>query len=203
MSANSEFVGNPLEFLQKNIIRVSYGAIGTQLKTFTLATREGYNAKSADGAKRGYYFLERATGPEPDAFQAYWCGYKPNKTIYMTLVDDADVMFTATMSGCTFAVGSNTPSGARLVGHVNSARAASLDKQAKSQRKKAMKLVGSKGQLFEPDDYRPDPMNPTGDPRDATTIGVRDQITGKWTFYAQVYLLGMQEATLVDVKRIA
>lgn len=202
MSANSEFAADPVLFLSRNIIRVAYDGTTSGVRTFTLATREGYEGRSFHGAKLGFYFLADATGNEPDAFRAYWCAYQETQFKFAVVWKDAGFMFTATMSGCTFAVGSDTASGARLVGHVNSYGAPGGPAgQAADQKRRARRIFGPLGKLFEPKHYREKPGEV--DPLNSTTIGVRSPKTGKWNFYAQVYLDEMGSATLRSIKKIA
>jgi hypothetical protein len=202
MSADREFTADPVLFLSRNVVRIGYNNAAGGVRTFTLVPDEGYEAESFHGAKLGFYYLREATGGEPDAFAAYWCGYEETQFKFAVVWKDADFLFTATMSGCTFAVGSDTASGARLVGHVNSAQVGGgAPAQAADQNRRARRVVGPSGTLFEPKDYREKPNEV--DVFESTTLGVRDRTTGKWSFYAQVYLLGMGTVTLRSIKKIA
>jgi hypothetical protein len=52
-------------------------------------------------------------------FNAYWCPYAEDTVNAVTLSDEADLMFTATMNGCSFGVGIPSVDGAVRVAHAN------------------------------------------------------------------------------------
>ena len=55
-------------------------------------------------------------------FMGYWCPYDIDRTSYVTLSGAADYMFTATMDGCSFGVGTPSKDGTVTVSHSNSAK---------------------------------------------------------------------------------
>ncbi len=115
----------------------------------------------------------------------YYCHYETDAIHTIIVDDEANLMLTPTMDGCSFGVGSATRSGARLVGHVNVTRnkggeAGSLEaiKQQDDMIKEAMPNAA----LMSGGEYRP-----FGNPDAGTTIGVRNTANGQWRFYTQFW----------------
>jgi hypothetical protein len=104
------------------------------------------------------------------------------------LGDNADLMFTAEMSGCTFGVGSPGPNGAVRVCHANDMTAGAgggASAQQASQLASTNALLGNNAKVFGPDNYR----QVTSDfETRATVVGIRGQ-NGNWEFWAQVFEL--------------
>ena len=114
-------------------------------------------------------------------------------------------MFTATMTGCSFGVGNPTPSGTRLVGHVNSMSLATRDstsKQEADQKSQLERRFNHGVAMLEPANYRTEFGVVL---LDATTFGVRNTANNSWSFYTQVYeYLGPEgKAYFREVKQIA
>jgi hypothetical protein len=131
------------------------------------------------------------------AFWAYWCPYDQDRFGYTVLWNGADVMFTATMDGCSFGIGHAGPDGSVVVGHVNSTRlqapTGDTTVMERDQRKQ-LKLLGTRGRfgwnkptIFEPKDYR---YRHGVREVSASTFGVREN--GKWRFYAHRWVKGYQ-----------
>lgn len=114
--------------------------------------------------------------------------------------NEAEYMFPPTMNGCTFAIGSETNTGARLVGHVSISRAsgdsAGWQGQQDAQADVARSQLGAPTML-ESKDY-----TPFGSGQLATTFGLRDKATGAWSFYTQVYTRVGSKYTLVQFRKI-
>ena len=137
---------------------------------------------------------------EGDVFPAYICPYADNETHTKMLGDDADVMFTGDMDGCTFGVGIPNPDGGVLVGHANAQKDANADlgdpTAAQRQSQKDSLAKGGIVRLVDPDDYRlpevsvPNPNRPGKwlcREFKAITIGLR--INDSWEFYYQHQLV--------------
>lgn len=120
-----------------------------------------------------------------DIFMGYWCPYEINKTRYVTLTGAADYMFTATMDGCSFGIGTPASDGTVMVSHSNSAQddtATSHQPMIDAQKRKLRSLLGKKSKVFDPSDYRTRGLIKKKADVSAMTFGVRDG--KKWKFYA-------------------
>jgi hypothetical protein len=115
-SAVASLVSDPLAFMQRNFVHVNYGSANSGLKQFTLNDDFGRHGKAKlpnDSLIDGYYLEEGDGGAA--SFQAYWCAYEESTVHSITVGSQADLMFTATMDGCSLGVGSRTDTGDRLV----------------------------------------------------------------------------------------
>lgn len=116
-------------------------------------------------------------------FTSYICPYNQSYSFGITIADKADFMVTPQMDGCTFGVGSPTSSGARLVYHANCGG----NKALQASRIQTV-LPGAK--LWEKDQYMQERLNGYYGFRQflkTTLIGVRNNTSGRWNFYSQVY----------------
>ena len=114
------------------------------------------------------------------------------------LGNDADFMFTPTMDGCTFGVGSQAGTGDVRVAHANNGRMANpmltvggdsgRAAQKRVQAMMATSYIGPGGFLIEPDNY----MGANLDMK-ATTFGYHDN-GGDWTFKSLAYRFGGGQA---------
>ena len=219
MTPAQKLAANPLTFLQKNIVIIgpqNPPASSNGVATFSLlhATErpELAELKESDrlefaekGTRKSGLFRQVKAAdvytllPYNDqyphsALQAYWCGYKDNSAQFQKVGSAANLMFTHTMTGCTFAVGSATPTGARLVGHFN----IQINQEASESdmHSAAKQIFGSKAKLLEKSKYK------AGDNEiRVTTFGFRKG--GQWKFYYQRYRqqgIGMWD--LLDVKQL-
>jgi hypothetical protein len=113
-------------------------------------------------------------------FMAYYCHYSSDNTFDLMLGDKMDLMLTPRMDGCSFGVGSETDTGARLVVHSNVSRTASTSegivKQGSDQAGKIKEIIPAPTKIFGPEDYLDDNIK-------GTTAGVRKN--GRWTFFMQ------------------
>jgi hypothetical protein len=149
------------------------------------------------GAVIPIYSLSRPAPNDPpgQSFFAYWCPYAQNKTFSVTLGNGAKFMFTATMDGCSFGVGSPGGPGTVRVGHANTAalgaalEEAGLDvarqQQALGQRNALWAELGSSNlSIIGPGQYRND--HDGAAVLTSTTFGWHD--LGKpWVFFTQRY----------------
>lgn len=135
------------------------------------------------------YALRPARPSDADAFMAYWCPYTNQQTRYTTLTNLAEYMFTATMDGCSFGIGSRTPDGTCLVSHSNQNQFETPDSKDEmiSKQKGALRgLLGSKAKLFQPKDYRSVGTFKKTHGVSAATFGICDN--NKWKFYAHRFI---------------
>ena len=147
-------------------------------------------------------------GPVGKTFDAYWCPDEANALQQVTLSNKANFMFTAKMDGCTFGVGSVTPSKDRLVCHVNLGARGAFGDQGKSQVDLATgpsgPLHGDKSASYlGPAAYRFIDPN-ANEETQATTFGVR-RSNGSWEIWTQVCLFkrSAKVIELVELRQIA
>jgi hypothetical protein len=160
-----------------------------------LADADFYQARDRWGKQRPVWQILDDSLPQKNstAFTAYWCPYNNNTLGYTILGTDADYMFTATMDGCTFGIGTISETGACIVGHANAQHLQTEDgdtsgmeaNQKMSLRSGQFNKVNlvKKTTLFEPKHYRTFKTLKAS----ASTFGVRK--SGKWRFYAYRYLV--------------
>lgn len=209
MSAVSEFVKNPVTFLENNIVLQMVAGTGVHGTTgsFTLRPTSKTGYLPGGGSCPVY---EMHTGSGSESFTAYWCPYEDDKVRSVTLGSAANLMFTAKMTGCSFGVGIPGSDGSVRVAHSNSQESDALQQIAdamyqafdpkakgpskamgyleckktsvKSQEQGGM-LISSKGV----DGTLSTEINPSlyrG--LIATTFGIRDG-KGKWTFHFHAF----------------
>jgi hypothetical protein len=135
-----------------------------------------------------YQILEAphdASQTTPDIFLGYWCPYEINRTSFTTLSGDADYMFTATMDGCSFGIGTAAPDGTVTVSHSNSAQddtQTSHKPMIAAQKVNLRNLLGKKGKLFQPGDYRSRGVFKKKADVSAMTFGVK--VGKSWRFFS-------------------
>lgn len=133
------------------------------------------------------YRVTPAFPSDDDAFPAYVCPYRDNDMKSKMLGDDADVMFTGDMDGCTFGVGMANAQGGVRVGHVNAqnlATGSTFQPDFTAQRAaqtNALTNAGLSRGMVEPSAYRDGA--PLGTEFKAITIGLR--VNRNWRFFYQ------------------
>lgn len=153
-----------------------------------LADAQFYQCVDKRGRQIAIYEIQEAAPAQNaggDIFMGYWCPYEINKTRYVTLSGAADFMFTATMDGCSFGIGTAASDGTVTVSHSNSAQddtATSHKPMIEAQKRKLRSLLGGKSKVFDPGDYRSRGVFNKKADVSAMTFGVRDG--KKWKFYA-------------------
>jgi hypothetical protein len=133
----------------------------------------------------GFFYVNYAQADDPEAFPAYICPYQPDQSLQTVLGQDATLMFTAQMSGCSFGVGIPTQNSV-LVMHSNDGLTGentpgdTTAKRNAQQTSQFNSLTGANAnrKMLQPDSYRIG----GGDLR-ATIIGVRKG--HKWDFWYQ------------------
>jgi len=185
MGAVDKFLSNPVEFMQNNIVSTPEGGDVNKTggkKFFTLDKLAG-TGKSAErpGAAITTYMARPGTGTE-GVMEIYWCPYQDDTIQSTTVGNEANIMFTAPMNGCSFGVGSVTNDGSRRVAHIN------MKSQTNAWNKQDAILKGSKlgDKVISPHMY----MGGDKDPVHVITFGVRDPKTktmaDRWNFYYQL-----------------
>jgi hypothetical protein len=225
-TAAEALIRNPLLFMRNNLVVIGYGDISGKTKLF-LDDAQGDVWNASRTLELPGYFL-KGGDDGPGCFDAFWCQYEENKTFSVVVGPDADVMFTATMTGCSLGVGSRTESGHRLVSHANCARVGvsvnselqdsepeiRLVKAREAQQNAQLESLqetheGDSGlQIVDPSKYRRDPnwqpidLKPNLQELSSTTFGVRDKKTNDWAFYVQKYWVG-KKPRLIGVVFVA
>lgn len=191
MTAISDFVANPSQFLRNNLLRANFQLNpldGQDVRMFKFVAHPYQATKLSDGSAIPSYALvpvsqnERITlradpaARDRDYLNAYWCNYGDDSQYAITVAGAADFMFTSNMDGCSFGVGSATPTGARRVSHIN------LRSQPGSHnlQRGTLTLQGLDDSVVDPDRYMTSSRVPGaiyGEIK-ATTIGIRDVGTG-------------------------
>lgn len=197
MLAVTDFIKNPLTFLNNNILVIGFDAFspnhvtpssGVELFKFVQLPKNRALGSQL-GESKPVYQLIPTNKADPGTLEAYWCPYKQNDTLGIVLGHEADFMFTATMDGCTLGLGSQGADGSTLVYHSNLANMGSANNphaQGEAQRTTLNMMYGASGHtLFEPGAYR---FEYGQNILSSTTIGARSRDTRKWHFWSQVYL---------------
>ena len=200
MSGN--FLIDPIDFMNKNLVIVNYNSLGkTQQDAGVQTMCLVKSAKKAKqhGVELDIYSLTRHSSrlPSKDVeaiFDAYWCPYEQNQTLHCMLGTEARYMFTATMDGCSFGVGSQN-NGVCRVAHsnegtfggsregvygTNGARVFQHMEQANRLQYEIPNLTG----IIAPNAYQQDYDGEYA--LTATTFGIRNN-TNTWEFYTQKY----------------
>lgn len=185
MGAVDKFLANPVEFMQNNIVSTPEGGDVNKSggkKFFTLDKLTG-TGKSVERptAAIATYMARPGNGPE-GVMEIYWCPYQDDTIQSTTVGNEANIMFTAPMNGCSFGVGNTTTDGSRRVAHIN------MKSQLNAWNKQDAILKGSKlgDKVISPHMY----MGGDKDPVHVITFGVRDpkskDMEERWNFYYQL-----------------
>lgn len=157
----NDFLTRTVDFMRNNIVVVSTPRdrviphSDVYHMALTRSQSQGDKPVWTIGYEDKYYTGSKA----PDSygiFNAYWLPYNDDNMFSILLEDDADLMFTARMDGCSFGAGSETPSHARLVSHVNVSRKSSTDEGFATQQRQQRALLedaGADSQILGADSY--------------------------------------------------
>ncbi|WP_338661548.1 hypothetical protein VQH23_15020 [Pararoseomonas sp. SCSIO 73927] len=159
-----------------------------------LMAKFGGDSERSKATKR--FTVKWASAGDAQALHCYIAPYILNSGRVKTLGTKADIMFTAEMSGCSFAVGSPSSTGAQSVMHTNASDSGqiSLQQQSTDQHTMAGNALGQ-GTIFEPSHYR------NSDKERATVMGIRKGYG--WRFYAQRFVMTTEAGLgVMDVVRI-
>lgn len=181
-TVNAQFTANPMAFLQNNAVRVkitdSWFVPRNMTCTLRLSSSDTCSKQTGQGI--AIYDLVEARA-ERDAFKAYYLPYSPGNSFQMQVGDQADFMFTAPMTGCSFAVGGGaTPK----VSHLNYQRAEGgimrIDQDRIDQEIDAM-FVGDTVRVLSKDQYKLGTDSFGGEGTEIMTFGLRR--AGMWRFF--------------------
>jgi hypothetical protein len=210
-AAKTKFFDNPVKFVMTNLLMPVYtnthiGINGGRAR-FALprAKDSDYTGERFHGTPIPVHTIVDGTDYAEAAFDGYWCPFEMDQVKQITVWKEGDALFTDRMDGCTFGIGTPGADGAVLVTHVNQSKYEQQNDKSKmirKQRKKAKRVIGTGGTIFEPPDYRTKPAE-EGTWLVSTTFGVRNPSNNTWTFYAQIMEGAGGEYTLRAVKKIA
>lgn len=201
----------PENFLQHNVLRirvtqVASGIIQAPLTddsaNWTVSRRSTVlGREKTDG---GVFDLwdPGVVGP---TIQINWCGYKDDSLQVHMLQHPPNLMFTANMDGCSFAIGAANPAGDHVVGHFNiqDAHGANVEQMAFA----ARSVFGADAPILDKTKYMvqhgaPGPVSPLGTRVQTTTVGFFEG--GAWRFFHQRYRQsGGASFEILDVRPIA
>lgn len=199
----ADLVANPDSFLKNNLIFCMYQAYQPNyriagLKSFTLdndemvCTRKGTGVISQFKTKNvAVWSLRNDQGNGPGSWSAYWLPYDRDFKHLVVLEDDADVMFTPTMDGCSFGF-SDHGNGTYSASHGNLQTAEGRIDEAGL--RQGMRLHGTTL-------HKAQYMNVPGtDAVKVTLVGVRQG--KKWRFFYQQFIDNAGAFTLLKVAEV-
>lgn len=201
----SNFLANPVAFMESNIVIPFGTGLGMEAKDGTIKEMVLKLFPNKIGMKTGtkvdVYCLRQRLGSDPSeaSFYAYWCPYQQNQTLSCMLGNGARWMFTDVMDGCTFGVGSYASKGVVRVAHANEGglggkmESAGLNMAAARKGQRIAQLVNL-GKTLDPTTMTTiDPESYMTDfdgeqVLKSTTWGLHE-LGKNWTFYTQTYWL--------------
>ena len=218
----AEMAADPEAFLRHYLVYIAGGAAATSGTPSGIAT---FQFEDAGSTHRGFTtglsglrgitknrskirFSKRSLPPAPnlgaDQFNAWYVAMvvsgsgAPTTHTMLSGTAGPDIALTSQLSGCTFGVGSNTPTGDRLVSHIQPAASTTAARGAMHTEMVAG-LNNQVGGIFERENRAG--AESYGDLGNrATVIGTRHK--GKWRFYAQTYS-GGNGFPIFKVERVA
>jgi hypothetical protein len=198
-----DFLVDPAAFMDANIVVPVHGNIGidqgaARIHQLCLSLYTGATQGKKHGVDVPVFTLRRwvATDPADQGFYAYWCPYDQNQTFICMLGNGARFMFTATMDGCSFGVGSQNGGSCRVAhankgGHGGALESAGLsvedarEQQRLTQRNMLWSALGDSSiRIIQPGDYMADIDG--AKVLKSTTFGVHN-LGRPWKFYTQRY----------------
>jgi len=199
MFATADFLRNPKAFMDSNIVIPHDAGLGSTQADGRIKEMVIKKYPNRVGLKLGeevgvYCLRQKLQNDPPEAsLFAYWTPYQENQTLSCMLGNGARFMFTATMDGCSFGIGSSPTPGVCRVAHSNEKTLggkmvnAGLNKQGQTIAQEI-----SLGKVLDPTTMTV--INPSHYMKDidgasvlkSTTWGVHE-LGGAWTFYTQKY----------------
>ncbi len=155
--------------------------------TMSLTDLKKQGSRLADKQPCDILKIEQSSDPKAKTFKMYFCYYEPDEVHLLVVDKGANLMFTPTMNGCSFGVGSEAKGGARMVGHVNESREEATEKGAIKQAENQQAMLTAALFASKPSIMGPETYTPFGSGLSGTTFGVRDAKTDSWSFYTQVW----------------
>jgi len=203
-----DFLEDPEEWMATNVVLCQFYKVGAPLAIERMTIVEldpdeyqAYLPEHPNDPFPVFAIRNGANSPENDRFDAFFCPYENDRTHFVTLSNEASFMFTPTMDGCSFGIGSPSNNGTVIVGHSNAQRfetETSTRQMVKTQRRELKdglakpSIFRKKRKFFEPKSYRIDRV--TRQKVAATLYGIR---TGnKWKFKSLKYVTNADQHLL-------
>lgn len=195
------FLINPVDFLNRNLVIPDHLSFGSSQDSAGVRTMclwpNGTAIKNGQPIDRWKVIAHSPKYPQAKIeaiFNGYWLPYDQNHTFTCMLGADADYMFTATMNGCSFGIGSQPGDGSCLVGHANKGTYGAQAEaqyglptarrlQAASQTNMLISKIPALDRVINGADYQDDGAGAMT--LQSTTFGVRRNNT--WHFSTQKY----------------
>ncbi|WP_347986347.1 hypothetical protein [Methylomonas sp. AM2-LC] len=196
------FLIDPIDFMKNNLVVPHHAQIGSNqadsgIHTMCLVKSSvpaRQNGKDVDKWILMKYSSRINPATLGGVFEAYWCPYSQNQTLTCVLNTESRYMFTATMDGCSFGIGSQTGDGACRVAHANESgfglkhenifgMDGARQFQRSEQEQRLKHQLGNNIQVINPLNYMADFDGALE--LKSTTFGYRKAMT--WEFYTQKY----------------
>ncbi len=196
-----DFLADPEGFMMSHIVICQFfkaGLAPNGVERMTIVEQDlddyyGSTDDQPDAQFPIYTVIDGSNRPPTDRFDAFFCPYANDTTNFTTLTATARYMFTPTMDGCSFGIGSPSGNGTVIVGHSNAQRnqtatstrpmeitqKAELKATLLPQYKAKRSPFKKKYKIFEPRKYRIDSV--TQQRISATLYGIRNG--NKWKFH--------------------
>lgn len=195
MSDRSDFVRDPLEFMERHIVRCQFFDFNNTVqinesRPHVVTIKEMPGPAMVLNRPRGkvFYLSNDVSGcARNEQLPIFWVGFRPNKVTPGMLSNQSQVMFTANMDGCSLGVGSQAGDGGCLVMHANKARGmADADAQASAQYAQLHKKYDAQDfRIVQPSSYLANEADPGK--FNATNFGIN--LDGWWFFYTHGWRL--------------
>lgn len=184
-ASKGHILSDPITFFNNNIVMVPIEGGTGGVRTMSLAPSPRHSCHNPRGMP--VYELSMEPGGGPSSFRAYWLPYRTGEAHCIKLGDGADLMFTTTMDGCTFAAGGDKSG--PLVSHTNLQKTVLGEKKVDPARidQEVMRIhrwETTYVQINKPD-YQFATDSFAGQGGKITTFGVRDPASNQWEFWIQ------------------
>jgi hypothetical protein len=189
MTAEADFLADPVEFLKKNVLRVMIHGFSTPIQNF--AFTEDITMKVKKGTFHWYSKKLKYYKAEPSAagtVRAYVLGYRDNAAVGSILgiaPGDPSIMFTYRMDGCSLGFAQTGPHAAAYVSHHNDKTNSNVPTNIEAQPVAFSDGTNPALNFAHKSRYMTDSKGAHNNFYKSTTVGVRSAL-GEWKFYMQV-----------------
>jgi hypothetical protein len=189
MTAEADFISNPVKFLQGNLLRPIIHGVGTGIKTFKFTRDATMEVKKGqfNWYNRSLKFYKAEEDPNGTVV-AYVLGYKDDTAASSILgvnVGDPKFMFTYRMDGCSLGFAQNGGNNPAYVSHHNDKVGGNNPVTIQNQQVDFSDGTNPVLNFTHKSSYMTDSTGSHNAYYKSTTVGVRDS-TGVWRFYLQV-----------------
>lgn len=192
MTAQSDFVASPEEFMKRNIVVCQFrdgSRAPADSRPLVITIREWANRRCSKPGGKVYHLSSNVTGLSRDEkLPIYWLAYSENTFTQGVLTNASRYMFTALMNGCTLGFGSQTGDGACLISHANARSTGTggrvAEQRAAQQLQLEQRFGGSDFNMVEPASY----MNTSDGGRGFIATNFGKNVNGTWQFFTHRYM---------------